>query len=69
MCGKRSLSLQGHVLSDSRRESARGDEDEGVDGKQLILILVKSKCAEAGAKFIGQDQLNSKDRHPTRLDS
>jgi len=47
----------------------RGGLNGGVDGKQLILILVKSKCAEAGAKFIGQDQLNSKDRHPTRLDS
>jgi len=39
-------------------------------GIQLILILVKSKCAEAGTKFIGQDQLeHSKDFHPTRLHS
>jgi len=52
MCGKRSLSPQGHALSDSRRESARWREVCGV-GIQLILILVKSKCAEAGTKFIG----------------
>jgi len=52
MCGKRSLSPQGHALSDSRRESAMWREVCGV-GIQLILILVKSKCAEAGTKFIG----------------